>query len=542
MTYPRTLPADLADQTPQAASLSALLGHDLRAAVSDIIGGLRLIDHQALDPATRVQLERVRAAGEGLARLLEEGLAAMLGEEAAAPDIHPANLHLPRLLYDAEMRWSGRAREKGLGFGLSVGAGVPQVVAVNRIALERILSNVLSNAIKYTDSGAVSVGVEHGADGTLCFRVRDDGPGFSDAALARLFQPGGRPGGTDKPGSGLGLHITKEMADRLGGTVTVANRNDSGGGGGGAEVLLRLPRAAWTPTLHPGGDDALPDLSRVKVLLAEDSETNQLLVGRMLARLGAEYEVAADGVEALNWLDRESFDLALIDIEMPRLSGIEVIRALRARGGVQAAMPVIAVTAYVLRANREAIYAAGADRILAKPIGGLAAFAHALAEALGQEGALPAPGTEGEAEPAAMDHDRFHHLIDIAGPSGSAELLRRLQTDLGVVERGLVHGLAGSDWAEIRAQSHVLIALSGAVGADRLMQLARALNTAVHRRETDDLTRLGPETLRLLDDLIHFVASQAPPPIAPAGTDPPDADPTHTDPPGTDRPDTTETA
>ncbi|MGB2894348.1 MAG: hypothetical protein WBC03_15510, partial [Albidovulum sp.] len=93
------------------AGKMTLLGHDLRAAVSDIIGGLRLIDLASVDEPTRLQLERVRASGEILARLLEQGLAQILGEDDYAAT-HPANLQMPRFLYDIEMRWSGRASEK----------------------------------------------------------------------------------------------------------------------------------------------------------------------------------------------------------------------------------------------------------------------------------------------------------------------------------------------------------------------------------------------------------------------------------------------
>ena len=494
----------------------ALLGHDLRAAVSDVIGGLRLIDHTALDPATRVQLERVRAAGETLARLMEEALAAMPAEGGTewAANGHSAdsatNLQLSRLLHDAEMRWSGRAREKGLGFGLNVGAGVPQVVSLHRMSLERILSNVLANAIKYTDAGTVELRVDLCPSGALAFRVCDAGPGFSPEALERLFQRGGRPGAAAKPGTGLGLHIAKEMADRMGGNLSVENRAE-----GGAEVALTLPRPAWAPADDSVPPPGLPDLSQAKVLLAEDNDTNQLLISQMLARLGAECVIAPDGIEALACLDRETFDLALIDIEMPRLTGIEVIREIRARGGKMATLPVVAVTAYVLRANREAIYAAGADMILPKPLGSLESFGHAVASVLSREGDV---ATEVSETPTEMDPDRFYHLIDIAGPEGAPELLRRLHTDLSDVERALVQAIAASatpagepDWAEIRAQSHVLIALSGAVGAEGLMQLARTLNASVHRRDLVALDEMGPALLEKLDNLIHFIALQSPP-------------------------------
>lgn len=476
----------------------ALLGHDLRAAVSDVLGGIRLIDQGALDEGTRLQIERVRAAGEVLARLLEESLATMLGEEAVEGDL-PTNVQLSRFLYDIEMRWSGRAREKGLGFQVTVGPEVPTVLALDRIALERVLANILSNAIKYTDSGNVRMQVIRLADGALRLAVTDEGPGFSEAALRRLFRFEGRPEDTTKPGTGLGLHISHDMTQRLGGRITVRNLAPQG-----AEVALELPLDAWT-IAAPAAPANLPDLSRVKILLAEDNATNQLLIGHMLAAMGAEYEVASDGVEALHWLERERFDLALIDIEMPRLSGIEVIRSLRAAGGALARMPVLAVTAYVLRANRDAIYAAGADGILAKPLPGIETFGVAIANALSRNAAdLPLEGARLD-ERAELNIKRFQHLIEIAGPEAARELLDRLHDDLRKVERGLILGLSENDRMAVRAETHVLIALAGAVGAERLQLLAEAVNAAAHRREDAQMRSHGAEALTLLDRLIHFV-------------------------------------
>ena len=358
------------------AGRMTLLGHDLRAAVSDIIGGLRLIGQEGLDEPTRLQLERVRASGELLARLLEQGLAQMLGEDDFAAT-HPANVQMPRFLYDIEMRWSGRASEKGLGFVMTLADDVPPVLTLDRIALERILSNLLSNAIKYTDRGTVTVDVSMGASGALRFSVTDEGPGFSAEALCRLFERHGRPDGARKPGDGLGMHITRDMAGQLDGIISVENLP----GGGGARVTLDVPPESWT-IAAPEKVAELPDLSRTKVLVAEDNATNQTIISHMLARMGAQFEIAADGVEALQWLERETFDLALIDIEMPRMNGIEVIRTLRANRHLHSTMPVIAITAYVLRANRDAIYAAGADAILAKPLAGLDTFGLAIASAL----------------------------------------------------------------------------------------------------------------------------------------------------------------
>ncbi|MFN6977715.1 MAG: response regulator, partial [Gemmobacter sp.] len=333
----------------------------------------------------------------------------------------------------------------------------------------------------------------------------DDGPGFSPAAMAQLFQFAGRPAGTVKPGQGLGLHIAKELATRAGGSLTAENRPE-----GGATLTLTLPpeccRAA--PGIDMAGVEApLPNLSRHRVLIAEDSPTNQLVLRRMLETLGAEVTVAADGLEAVQALDRETFDLALIDIEMPRLSGIDVIRALRTMGGPQARIPVLAVTAYVLRANREAIYAAGADAILAKPVGGIEAFGASLARVLARSGpGAEAPEAEAGVEAPVMAMAQFERLMEVAGAEAAPELLRRLFEDLRHVERQMHVALGDPDWPELRAQTHVLIALAGAVGALRLQHMAEALNIVAHQRDAAALPDLAPGLLTLLDDLIHFVA------------------------------------
>ena len=376
----RRMPIDGPD-----AGMLTLLGHDLRAAMSDIVGGLRLIDQDGFDPVTRLQMERVRAASETLARLLEDGLSLIIGDDGlsaegrgAEPggDFDPGTLLLDRFLYDIEMRWSGRASERGLGFRLTRSDALPEWIAVDRVALERLLSNILSNAMKYTDTGEVRLDVQLQPSGALTLACTDQGPGFSDEALARLFEFKGRPRGNGKPGEGLGMHIARDMTGRLGGTVSVENL-----AGGGARVTLELPSGSWSAAA-PAADPALPSFAGMHLLVAEDNPTNQTIMSQMLARLGATCRIVSDGLEALEVLASERFDIALIDIEMPRLGGIEVIHACRERETSGAPMPLVAVTAYVLRANRDAIYAAGADAILAKPLGSLQHFAAAIENAV----------------------------------------------------------------------------------------------------------------------------------------------------------------
>lgn len=477
------------------AERAAMLSHDIRAAMSDVIGGLRLIDTDAMSEDIRLQLERVRSSGEALARLLEDALNSLFEGETVSFR-NRTQINLGRFLHDLESRWSGRAAALKVGFRVRTGQTTPSVIQTDRTGLERIISNLLSNALKYAECGQVSLFVDVLEEDMLSFRVSDDGPGFSGDALTKLFQPSGRPQDAAKPGTGLGLHIAKDLADSLGGRLVVRNAPDSG-----ADVALLFPADAWRSSVHPAPNGDLPDLTGLRVLVAEDNETNQLLTTQMLAAMGAETQIAPDGVEALNWFEREEFDLGLIDIEMPRLNGIEVIRAMRARPDKLAEMPLVALTAYVLRANREAIYAAGADGIVAKPIMSLEGFGRSLAGYL----SLKEASLSGAKEAPLMDPDRLERLLEIAGPADSSELLRRLSGDLTRVRDSIAAALQEPDIAVLRAETHVLISLAGAVGAERLHQLAKSMNAEVHRQDAASLRASGREAERLIDLVLDLI-------------------------------------
>lgn len=466
--------------------------------MSDVIGGLRLIDTDALDPGVREQVLRVQASGETLARLLEQTIAHLAAETGEL--IQPSDyLNLVRFLHDVESRWAGRASATGVKFQISTSGPMPTLVRLERITLERIVGNILSNAFKYAQRGTINLTVSLTEDQNLVFCVYDNGPGFSGAAMERLFERRARPDGSEKPGSGLGLHIVKDLSDQLGATLEVANRD-----AGGARVALVVPEEVWRTPNRARSGDSLPDLSGCRVLVAEDNPTNQMLTAQMLEALNAESHIAEDGIAALEALEQFDFDMALVDIEMPRLNGLALMREVRARPDRLARIPIIALTAYVLRANREAIYAAGADAIVAKPIMSLERFA----ETLAQFGGTPKQAEDapsGAADQPLVNRDRLDRLLEIAGPSGANELLNRLGSDLRRVEKNLARGFAEMDQPLLRAETHVLISLAGAVGAEALHALANRLNGAAHRFDQDEIDALAGQTERGTKALIALV-------------------------------------
>ena len=489
---------DLPEVDPRDEAALVLLGHDLRAALSDVIGGLRLMEPARMDPMHRVQMERVRASGEVLARLLEQGLTVMLGEAipAAAEDII-----LRRLLTDLDLRWSGRALGMDIRFTMILQPDLPTRVRLDRLAVDRILSNLLGNAFKYCDRGRVTceIGVRDGE--WLTFVVRDDGPGFPASVMEHSLPFRARPVGMTKPGYGMGLHIAVDLSRRLGGSIALCNLDPSG-----AEARVDLPLV-----IAEGSDPVEQPVDQVlagkRVLIADDNPTSQMILHRFVNKLGGEVVLVQDGVETVGRLEMEDFDLLIVDVEMPRLSGLDVIRCLRTMPGGTARMPVIAVTAYLLRSNRMAILAAGADEMLSKPL----MCQHVLADAVrrafeARQANIATAVTLRQPDVPLLDDGSLLRLLEMTGPETGRELLDRLMADLSGVERGLVQAGTAQDWVAIRHHSHVLISLAGVAGGLRLQDRAQNLNQLAQEETLSMLPAAIHSTLALLDGLIHYVS------------------------------------
>lgn len=264
-------------------------------------------------------------------------------------------------------------------------------------------------------------------------------------------------------------------------------------------------------------------LEGLHILLAEDNPTNQMVAVQMLESLGARVSLASDGVEAIELAGRERFDLALVDIEMPRLPGTEVIRRLRAGAPPHSDMPLIALTAYVMGDLRAEIDKAGADGVIAKPIlsvEGLETDILRLAQARRMGGAsstakeTPAPIEEptplelSGSHLTGIDPRIYGDLAEAIGPEALPDLLRKMAEDIISVRARLETGLARNDSASLRAATHVLIAVAGSIGATKLQYGAQCLNSAAHSHQTGDIDSLGPAIMAEIDAVLRFLNSK----------------------------------
>ncbi|MCH8166964.1 MAG: response regulator [Proteobacteria bacterium] len=254
-------------------------------------------------------------------------------------------------------------------------------------------------------------------------------------------------------------------------------------------------------------------LSGLRVLLAEDNPTNQLVAAQMLESLGASVLLAADGVEALEIVAREPFDVMLVDIEMPRVSGIEVIRTVRESSGPIAEVPMIALTAYVMREHRAAIAAAGADGVIAKPILSIEQFGADIRRFMRRrtdaaEAAEAASGVTRLANgvaPSVIDRNIYDTLAEAIGPAAMSELLGKVDSDMKAARARLARALDPIDLGEVRSVTHIMISVAGAVGALPVQEGARRMNAAGHRDDAAAIERDMQELLGEIDRMLEHL-------------------------------------
>ena len=261
------------------------------------------------------------------------------------------------------------------------------------------------------------------------------------------------------------------------------------------------------------------ELSGLNILLAEDNPTNQLVAVQMLESLGATVTLAVDGAEALEILDGKIFDVALIDIEMPRVSGIELIQRLREDSGPVADMPMIALTAYVMREHRAAITEAGADGIIAKPILSIEKFGEEILDymrarlanntsAMADGASILADEPDGpelhEAR-AGIDDEIFERLCKSFDDATLQELFIKIRMDVKGAADRISASLTNNDVMELRAATHILISVAGAIGAVHLQSLAQCLNSAGHASDIAAIEQDAPKLLNEAKLVLDFV-------------------------------------
>lgn len=352
------------------SSFLASMSHELRTPLNGILGYAQLLQLDAdLPDNKRRGLATIEASGRHLLALINDILD-LARIEAGRLDLAADSVDLRRMLELVADTVRPMAQRKALRFEVEVDPGLPQAVQADERRLSQVLINVLGNAVKFTDRGAVTLRASHRAEDGGCarltFEVKDTGVGMSSEELQRIFrafeQGGAAPRRAD--GSGLGLAITDALLRQMGGRIDVRSEP---GRGSVFSVELTLPVLEDAAAATPEGTVTGYEGRRRTVLIADDVPENRAFLVDLLGSLGFRTLEAADGLQALASVRAIRPDLILMDNGMPALSGLEATKRLRADPGL-AAVPIIAISAGASGAERRRCLDAGANAFVPKPV------------------------------------------------------------------------------------------------------------------------------------------------------------------------------
>ncbi|WP_132015087.1 PAS domain-containing hybrid sensor histidine kinase/response regulator [Hydrogenispora ethanolica] len=368
-----------AKETAEAANRAkteflANMSHEIRTPLNGITG---MIDLTLLTSLERDQRENLLIAKNCAGTLLNviNDILDFSKIEAGKLEIELIPFDLDELVHKALKAHLSSALKKGLELTVEVNPRTPRSLIGAPLRLLQVLNNLLSNAVKFTETGMVTLAVYHSYDRNdsvfLRFEVSDTGIGIEQSEMNRLFQTFSQVDGSITRrfgGTGLGLAIAKRLVNMMGGEIGVYSEKDRG-----STFYFSVP-VTLDAQDSPPQKASLPDYldlgsAQLHVLLVEDDPINQATVAKMLQRIGIKVDVATEGIEALHKLTRNSYNLILMDIQMPGMGGMETtrrIRELEAEAGGH--IPIIALTAHAFSDDTKKFLAAGMDGLVTKPV------------------------------------------------------------------------------------------------------------------------------------------------------------------------------
>ncbi len=485
----------------------AMMSHDIRTPMNAILATLELLSLSKLDEVQKRQLKLVQNSGDQLLFLLAD-IIEYARSDGWLIEIEAQPIAVDTVISNTADTWRQLAHKKDLDIQTDIKMDGGNYIKTDPTRVRQLLDNLISNAIKYTDNGIITISATIKSDkddNILRVSVSDTGDGISESVQQMLFEDlerGEHQDDLNIQGSGLGLSICRRIVYAMNGDIGVESKLNQG-----SMFWFEIPVKTtneedylYNQVSEKTIQTLLANGRRPKLLIAEDVAANRMVLTSMLEKLGCDYEIAIDGRQAVEITQLHKFDAILMDVSMPRMNGMEATKEIRSQGKET---PIIAVTAFAADDEKEAIMASGMDGLISKPISISSLYQSLETIFCGADNndlhRYLGNGENDNHNRASVpdfdvidyiDTEKLHHQLISVPPEMRVKLQEAIVDDLGNWFRRFQSAWQASDDQEISAANHALKGICNGFGAHKLISSIESLRAKSSIGDAKALTQV----------------------------------------------------